>query len=140
MGGRAGGGVLGDGLRDAERLPQDPPHEGGESLRRREEVEGSHDRVPDGAALRPEEPRAGEGASGLAFFDNGQLGEAFPPLRRYSDRNPDDLEVRQKLGVIYLMGRAPDKAREQAEAILKKKPQDVDAMLLLAESADTPRR
>ena len=53
MGGRAGGGILGDGLRTAERLPQDPSHESGESLRRREEVEGSHHRVPDGAALRP---------------------------------------------------------------------------------------
>ena len=74
---------------------------------------------------------------GLAFFDNGQLGEAFPPLRRYSEKHPDDLGVRQKLGVIYLMGRAPDKAREQAEAILKEKPQDLDAMLLLAESANT---
>ena len=62
MGGRAGGGILGDGLRDVERLPQDPSHESGESLRRREEVEGSHHRVPDGAALRPGEPPAGEGA------------------------------------------------------------------------------
>src|SRR4029450_6437653 len=75
---------------------------------------------------------------GLAFFDNGQLGEAYPPLQRYHHEHPEDLEVRQKLGVIYLMGRAPDKAREQAEAILKEKPQDLDAMLLLAESADTP--
>jgi tetratricopeptide (TPR) repeat protein len=75
---------------------------------------------------------------GLAFFDNGQLGEAYPPLQRYHHAHPEDLEVRQKLGVIYLMGRAPDKAREQAEAILKDKPQDLDAMLLLAESSDTP--
>ena len=62
MGGRAGGGVHGHGLRDAERLPQGPSHESGESLRGREEVEGSHHRVPDGAALRPAEHRAGEGA------------------------------------------------------------------------------
>ena len=75
---------------------------------------------------------------GLAYYENGQLGEAFPPLRRYSEKNPADLEVRQKLGAIYLMGRAPDKAREQAEAILAQKPQALDALLLLAESADTP--
>ena len=43
---------------------------------------------------------------GLAFYDNGQLGEAYPPLLRYQRQHPDDLEVRQKLGVIYLMGRA----------------------------------
>jgi len=75
---------------------------------------------------------------GLAYYENGQLGEAFPPLRRYHDQNQGDLEVRQKLGVIYLMGRAPDKAREQAEAILAQQPQDLDGLLLLAESADTP--
>ena len=49
---------------------------------------------------------------GLAYYENGQLGEAFPPLRRYRDQNPEDLEVRQKLGTIYLMGQAPDKARD----------------------------
>jgi putative PEP-CTERM system TPR-repeat lipoprotein len=75
---------------------------------------------------------------GLAYYDSGQLGEAFPPLRRYHDKNPGDLEVRQKLGTIYLMGRSNDKAREQAEAILVQKPQDLDAMLLIAESADSP--
>ena len=75
---------------------------------------------------------------GLAYYENGQLGEAFPPLRRYHDQNQNDLEVRQKLGTIYLMGRAPDKAREEALAILAQKPQDLDALLLLAESADTP--
>jgi len=75
---------------------------------------------------------------GLAYYENGQLGEAFPPLRRYHDQNPNDLEVRQKLGVIYLMGRAPDKAREQALAILEQKPGDLDALLLIAESADSP--
>jgi putative PEP-CTERM system TPR-repeat lipoprotein len=75
---------------------------------------------------------------GLAYFENGQLGDAFPSLRRYHEKDPADLGVRQKLGTIYLMGRAPSKAREQAEAILAQKPQDLDALLLLAESADTP--
>lgn len=75
---------------------------------------------------------------GLAYYENGQLGEAFPPLRRYHDQNPGDLEVRQKLGVIYLMGRAQDKAREQALAILAQEPKNLEALLLLAESADSP--
>jgi putative PEP-CTERM system TPR-repeat lipoprotein len=75
---------------------------------------------------------------GLAYYENGQLGEAYPPLRRYHDQNLNDLEVRQKLGVIYLMGRAPDKAREEALAILAKQPTNLEALLLLAESADTP--
>ena len=75
---------------------------------------------------------------GLAYYENGQLGEAYPPLKRYFDQNQNDLAVRQKLGTIYLMGRAPDKAREQALAILAKKPKDLDALLLLAESSDTP--
>jgi tetratricopeptide (TPR) repeat protein len=75
---------------------------------------------------------------GLAYYESGQIGDAFPPLRRFSEANPTDLEVRQKLGAIYLMGRAPDKAMEQAEAILAQNPLDVDALLLLAESSDTP--
>jgi len=75
---------------------------------------------------------------GLAYYENGQLGEAFPPLRRYHDQNQNDLEVRQKLGTIYLMGRAADKAREQALAILAQKPQNLEALLLLAESSDSP--
>ncbi len=75
---------------------------------------------------------------GLAYYENGQLGEAFPPLRRYRDQNPEDLEVRQKLGTIYLMGQAPDKARDEANAILLKEPQNLEALLLYAESANTP--
>jgi len=75
---------------------------------------------------------------GLAYWEAGQIGEAFPLLRRYNEQDPDDLDVRQKLGTIYLLGRAPDKAREQAEAILAKKPHDVDALGLLAEAAQTP--
>jgi len=75
---------------------------------------------------------------GLAYYENGQLGEAYPPLKRYHDQNTGDLVVRQKLGVIYLMGRAPDKARAEAEAILVQQPQNLDALLLIAESADTP--
>ena len=76
----------------------------------------------------------------FAYYENGQIGEAFPPLQRYVDENPNDLEARQKLGTIYLMGRAPDKAREQAETILAKQPDDLDALLLLAESAETPEQ
>ena len=75
---------------------------------------------------------------GLAYYESGQLGEAFPPLRRYHDQNPGDLEVRQKLGTIYLLGQAPDKAREQAEAILETEPQNLDALALFAEAAQTP--
>ena len=76
----------------------------------------------------------------FAYYENGQIGEAFPPLKRYVDGSPDDLEARQKLGTIYLMGRAPDKAREQAETILAKQPDDLDALLLLAEAAETPEQ
>jgi tetratricopeptide (TPR) repeat protein len=75
---------------------------------------------------------------GLAYYENGQLGEAFPPLRRYHEQNTSDLEVRQKLGTIYLMGRAFDKARENAEAILAVEPLDLDALALYAEASQTP--
>ena len=48
---------------------------------------------------------------GLAYYENGQFGEAFALLRRVTDDNPNDLESRQKVGTLYLMGRANDKAR-----------------------------
>ncbi|HYN01749.1 MAG TPA: tetratricopeptide repeat protein, partial [Vicinamibacteria bacterium] len=76
----------------------------------------------------------------FAYYENGQIGDAFPPLKRYVDGSPNDLEARQKLGTIYLMGRAPDKAREQAETILAKQPDDLDALLLMAEAAETPEQ
>ncbi len=75
---------------------------------------------------------------GLAYYESGQLGEAFPPLRRYHEQNLSDLEVRQKVGTIYLLGRAYDKAREQAEAILAVEPLNLDALALLAETAQDP--
>jgi putative PEP-CTERM system TPR-repeat lipoprotein len=75
---------------------------------------------------------------GLAYYQSAQFGEAFAVLRRYHDQNQGDLEVRQKLGTLYLMGRAGDKAREQAEAILAQRPNDVDALILIAEAAETP--
>ncbi len=75
---------------------------------------------------------------GLAYYQSGQIGEAFPPLRRYHDQNPGDLEVRLKLGTIYLLGRAPERAREQAAAILEEEPTNLDALALYAEGAQTP--
>jgi putative PEP-CTERM system TPR-repeat lipoprotein len=75
---------------------------------------------------------------GIAYWESGQIGEAFPPLRRYHDQNPDDLDICLKLGTVYLMGRAPERAREQAEAILAKEPGNIDALALLAEAAQTP--
>ncbi len=77
---------------------------------------------------------------GLAYYETGQYGEAFALLRRVSDNNPNDLEIRQKIGTLYLMGRAGDKAREQAEAILEQKPDDLDALLLMADAAETPEQ
>ena len=75
---------------------------------------------------------------GFAYYENGQFGEAFTLLRRVGDQNPNDLETRQKVGTLYVMSRAGDKAREQAEAILAARPDDVDALLLLADAAEKP--
>jgi tetratricopeptide (TPR) repeat protein len=75
---------------------------------------------------------------GIALYDGGQLGAAFPALKRFHDQSPADSEAGLRLGTIYLMGRAPDKAREIASAALEKEPRNLQALLLLAEAADSP--
>jgi len=55
---------------------------------------------------------------GLAHYQTGEMGQAYRYLLRAQQLTPDDLDVRQKLGTIYLLGAKPNEAREQAEAIL----------------------
>ena len=74
---------------------------------------------------------------GLAHYQIGELGQAFRYLRKSQELAPDDLEVRGKLGNIYLVGRKLKEAREQAAFVLEKDPKNLDALILLASAART---
>ena len=76
---------------------------------------------------------------GLAHYQTGEMGQAYRYLLRAQQLTPDDLDVRQKLGTIYLLGAKPNEAREQAEAILQRDPKNLEALLLLAGVARTPQ-
>src|SRR5262245_39088498 len=59
--------------------------------------------------IDPNQPRA-IAQLGLAHYHLGELGQAFRYLLRARELTPDDLEMRQKLGAIYLLGRKPQEA------------------------------
>lgn len=79
------------------------------------------------------------GRLGLIYFQQGRLELAAPYLRKGSEMATNDLELRLKLGFIYVaMGRLDD-ARAAANFIIDRNPQDPEAPLLLAQSVGTQK-
>ena len=66
------------------------------------------------------------------YLKQGSVLAAFQELRRTVDLRPNNLQARADLGNMYLAGRLPDKAAEQAEAILAIDSNNADAIALLA--------
>src|SRR5262249_54694755 len=81
--------------------------------------------------IDPHERSAIEGA-GLAFYELGDMAQAFPYLVKTQELKPDDLDIRLKLGTIRMLARQPEQAREAANFILEREPKNVGALLLLA--------
>src|SRR5262249_28377802 len=75
---------------------------------------------------------------GLAHYQLGEVGQSFRFLLRARELTPDDAEVHLKLGTIYLMARKPAEAAQEAQAVLAKTPGSLDALVLLADAADSP--
>jgi tetratricopeptide (TPR) repeat protein len=71
---------------------------------------------------------------GIMSFEDHNFAKSIPFLLRVKALDPNNLEARSKLGSIYLIGRKPKEAREEASFILSKQPTHPDALLLLAES------
>jgi tetratricopeptide (TPR) repeat protein len=74
-----------------------------------------------------------------AYFLIGQVDEqkqdmnnAFADYSKVVELNPDHEQAREKLARFYLMGGAPDKAKEMVDYILKKKPNDPEAKTINA--------
>ena len=67
---------------------------------------------------------------GIALFDTGQFGPSFASLQRAVEFDPENSEVRVKLGTIYLLRGMREEAREEAGAVL-----DRDALAVYADTA-----
>ncbi|MGH9459772.1 MAG: tetratricopeptide repeat protein, partial [Vicinamibacteria bacterium] len=72
---------------------------------------------------------------GLSHFEQGELGQAFPFLLKAKELSPENLDVRAKLGSIYLMGGRLEEARQEATEILERDPANLDALVLASDTA-----
>ena len=75
---------------------------------------------------------------GLAHYELGDLKDAFRYLQKAQELDPADVDVRLKLGHIYLAAARPDDARAQAQVVLQTLPKNLDALGLMAGAARTP--
>jgi tetratricopeptide (TPR) repeat protein len=76
---------------------------------------------------------------GLIYFDQGQLRQAYPLLKRAAELQPDDLDLQLKLAQTYVLDRDYKQARDAALRILDKQPGHQQALLLMADTAVTPQ-
>ena len=74
---------------------------------------------------------------GVLYFEQGRIGEAPQILGRAQQLATNNLEVRLKLGAIYLGAGQMKEARDEAVFVLDKNPRDAQAPILLAEAAAT---
>jgi tetratricopeptide (TPR) repeat protein len=90
--------------------------------------------------LRNDPQNAGAfGRLGIIYFDEGRYQSAAPFLFRANQLETNNLELRLRLGSIYLAMGKPKEARAEAGIVLARDPQDKDAPLLLAETSITQK-
>jgi tetratricopeptide (TPR) repeat protein len=77
---------------------------------------------------------------GLAYYQLGELEQAFPFLLRAKVYHPNNLDIRLKLGTIYLLAHKLEETWEEAHFILDRGPKNFEALLLLAVAANTPEK
>jgi len=64
--------------------------------------------------------------AGLAYFELGERGQSYQFLLRSQQLDPEDTEARLKLAAIYLAGSKVDEAREEANFVLEKDPDNLE--------------
>ena len=74
---------------------------------------------------------------GIIYYEEGRLGEAAQILIRAQQLATNNLEVRLKLGTIYLQAGKLKEAQDEAAFVLGKNPRDAQAPILLAEAGAT---
>jgi len=75
---------------------------------------------------------------GLAWIKEGVPLRAYPYLVQARDQTPEDLEPRTKLAVVLASFGENAEARKEAAEILKLSPGDEEALIVFAETAQTP--
>lgn len=65
----------------------------------------------------------------------GQLGQAYRLFFNVVTLDPNNLEAQVKLGQIALLAGRINEAKERSALVLKKKPDDVEALVLAAQAA-----
>lgn len=78
------------------------------------------------------------GRLGLIYTAQGRTGRAIPYLMRGHELLPDDLDVRLRLGQLYLASGKTAEARTEALFILDRRPTDEEAPSLLVATLATP--
>lgn len=74
---------------------------------------------------------------GLTLYQMGEFRAAVPYLQKAEDLNPADVDVRLKLGALYLGMGDKARARQRAEAVLKGVPDNLDALALWGAGVST---
>ncbi len=72
---------------------------------------------------------------GILYYDQGQITQAYPLLKKYSGLQPDDAEMQVKFGLAVFATGDYAQAREAALQALSKHPGDEQALSLLADTA-----
>jgi tetratricopeptide (TPR) repeat protein len=75
---------------------------------------------------------------GDLYYQLGELAQAYPYLLKAETLAPDALDVRLKVGAIYLLGGKADEARREVTFVLEREPKNLDGLALLANMAVTP--
>jgi tetratricopeptide (TPR) repeat protein len=77
---------------------------------------------------------------GVLHYQFGELAQAFRYLLKAEEVAPDALDVRVKLGMIYLLAGKTDETKREVTFVLAKESRNVDGLALLASMASTPQQ
>jgi len=77
---------------------------------------------------------------GLAYYQLGDVGQAGRYLLRARDLEPENVDVRLKLGRLYLLGGRPEEAVREAEFVLERDATSLEGLVLLAGGARTAQQ
>jgi tetratricopeptide (TPR) repeat protein len=75
---------------------------------------------------------------GTLYYDQGQIAQAYPLLKKYAGLQPDDPDMQVKFGLALFATGDFAQAREAALQALSKRPGDEQALSLLADAARSP--
>lgn len=87
--------------------------------------------------LDPNSARA-IGRIGVMYLEEGRVEHALRPLLRACELDTNNTEFHEKLGLLYLSGGQTKQARDEANFVLDRQPENEEAPLLLADASPTP--